>query len=120
LGLKKKLKFFDADSDPGSGIFLTRDGKIRIWDKRPGLAATLVYPLLCPVQERVERLNSGSYCDTSPRKVLLEQLSRLLPADDSLPDQVAKKRVRILRGINHCLKHVSKLRQLAIIFWSCV
>jgi hypothetical protein len=47
----------------------------------------------------VERLNSGSYCDTSPRKVLLEQLSRLLPADDSLPDQVAKNSEIIARHL---------------------
>jgi hypothetical protein len=31
------IKLFDADADPGSGIFLTwiRDGKIRIRDKHP-------------------------------------------------------------------------------------
>jgi hypothetical protein len=39
----KILKFFDADSDPGSGIFLTLSPgsgmkKIRIWDKHPGFA----------------------------------------------------------------------------------
>jgi hypothetical protein len=36
FGLKIR-KFFDADPDPGSGIFLTgiRDGKIRIRDKHP-------------------------------------------------------------------------------------
>ena len=34
-------------------------------------------------------MNSGNNLDgSSPRKVLLEQLQRILPADDSLPDQV--------------------------------
>jgi hypothetical protein len=35
----KKLKFFYADLDPGSGIFLTldRDGKIRILDLGSGI-----------------------------------------------------------------------------------
>jgi len=40
-------------------------------------------------KERLERMNSANNIEgTSPRKVLLEQLSRILPADDSLPDQV--------------------------------
>ena len=40
-------------------------------------------------QDRVERNNSANTGEnTSPRKVLLEQLSRILPADDSLPEQV--------------------------------
>ena len=40
-------------------------------------------------QEKLERINSGNNLDgSSPRKVLLEQLQRILPADDSLPDQV--------------------------------
>ena len=40
-------------------------------------------------QEKLERMNSGNNLDgSSPRKVLLEQLQRILPADDSLPDQV--------------------------------
>jgi hypothetical protein len=40
-------------------------------------------------QERLERMNSANNFEaSSPRKVLLEQLSRILPADDSLPDQV--------------------------------
>ena len=34
-------------------------------------------------------MNSGNNLNgSSPRKVLLEQLQRILPADDSLPDQV--------------------------------
>ncbi len=37
----KILKFFDADLDSGSGIFLIRDGKIRIRDKHPG-SVTLI------------------------------------------------------------------------------
>jgi hypothetical protein len=51
-------KFFDADPDPGSGIFLTlnpgsviRDGKIRIRDKHPGSATLLQAQftvLICP------------------------------------------------------------------------
>ena len=42
-------------------------------------------------QERLERMNSANNFEgTSPRKVLLEQLSRILPADDSLPDQVGE------------------------------
>ncbi len=42
----KILVFFDADPDPGSGIFWPwiRDGKIRIRDKYPG-SATL--PVIC-------------------------------------------------------------------------
>ena len=42
------------------------------------------------VQDKIERLNSGSFTgtDSSPRKVLLEQLSKTLPADDVLPEQV--------------------------------
>ena len=32
--------------------------------------------------------SANNFEGTSPRKVLLEQLSRILPADDSLPDQV--------------------------------
>ena len=42
------------------------------------------------MQDKIERLNSGTYTgnDSSPRKVLLEQLSKTLPADDVLPDQV--------------------------------
>ena len=40
-------------------------------------------------QDRLERMNSANNFEgTSPRKVLLEQLSRILPADDSLPDKV--------------------------------
>jgi len=40
-------------------------------------------------KDKLERMNSGNNLDSlSPRKVLLEQLSRVLPADDSLPDQV--------------------------------
>jgi hypothetical protein len=42
----KLLKFFDANSDLGSGIFLTLDGKkfgSGIWDKPPG-SATLIQP----------------------------------------------------------------------------
>merc|ERR1740128_1009107 len=40
-------------------------------------------------KERLERMNSGTTLETAlPRKVLLEQLSRILPADDSLPEQV--------------------------------
>lgn len=40
-------------------------------------------------QEKLERMNSGNNLDgSSPRKVLIEQLQRVLPADDSLPDQV--------------------------------
>ena len=36
-------------------------------------------------------MNSGNNLDgSSPRKVLIEQLHRVLPADDSLPDQVRK------------------------------
>jgi hypothetical protein len=37
----KILTYFDADPDPGSGIFLIRvirDGKFRILDKHPGSA----------------------------------------------------------------------------------
>ena len=34
-------------------------------------------------------MNSATALETAlPRKVLLEQLSRILPADDSLPEQV--------------------------------
>ena len=41
------------------------------------------------LQERLERMNSATALETAlPRKVLLEQLSRILPADDSLPEQV--------------------------------
>jgi hypothetical protein len=45
----KRLKFFDADPDPGSGIFLTLDPesgmeKIRIRDKHPGFATLLKRP----------------------------------------------------------------------------
>merc|ERR1719210_2801028 len=40
-------------------------------------------------KERLERMNSATTLETAqPRKVLLEQLQRLLPADDSLPDQI--------------------------------
>jgi len=39
------------------------------------------------VKDKLERLNSG-ILETSPRKVLLEQLSRTLPADDNLPEQI--------------------------------
>jgi len=40
-------------------------------------------------KDRLERMNSANNFEgTSPRKVLLEQLSRILPADDSLPDKV--------------------------------
>ena len=40
-------------------------------------------------QDKLERLNSGNNLDSSsPRKVLIEQLHRVLPSDDSLPDQV--------------------------------
>eukprot|EP00092_Neocalanus_flemingeri_P012906 GFUD01013905.1.p1 GENE.GFUD01013905.1~~GFUD01013905.1.p1 ORF type:complete len:920 (+),score=246.81 GFUD01013905.1:471-3230(+) len=40
-------------------------------------------------KDRLERMNSANNFEgSSPRKVLLEQLSRILPADDSLPDQV--------------------------------
>lgn len=40
-------------------------------------------------KDRLERMNSANNLEGStPRKVLLEQLSRILPADDSLPDQV--------------------------------
>ena len=41
------------------------------------------------LQEKLERMNSATALETAlPRKVLLEQLSRILPADDSLPEQV--------------------------------
>ena len=44
------------------------------------------------LQERLERMNSATALETAlPRKVLLEQLSRILPADDSLPEQVGVK-----------------------------
>ena len=37
-------------------------------------------------------MNSATTLETAlPRKVLLEQLSRILPADDSLPEQVGVK-----------------------------
>ena len=37
-------------------------------------------------------MNSATALETAlPRKVLLEQLSRILPADDSLPEQVGVK-----------------------------
>merc|ERR1719228_1441387 len=40
-------------------------------------------------KERLERMNSANNFEgTSPRKVLIEQLQRILPADDSLPDQI--------------------------------
>jgi len=40
-------------------------------------------------KERLERMNSATTLETAqPRKVLLEQLSRILPADDRLPEQV--------------------------------
>ncbi|KAK7071386.1 hypothetical protein SK128_006386, partial [Halocaridina rubra] len=44
-----------------------------------------------PRQEKmiVERSNSSATVDTSPRKVLLEQLARVLPVEDvNLPDHV--------------------------------
>ena len=45
--------------------------------------------LIFSFQDKLERINSGNNLDgSSPRKVLIEQLQRLLPADDSLPDQV--------------------------------
>jgi len=39
-------------------------------------------------KEKIDRLNSSSLDSASPRKVLLEQLSRMLPQDDDLPDQI--------------------------------
>lgn len=40
-------------------------------------------------KERLERMNSANNLEAaSPRKVLLEQLARVLPSDDSLPEQV--------------------------------
>merc|ERR1719445_1002522 len=40
-------------------------------------------------KDKLERMNSGNNLDgTSPRKVLIEQLHRVLPSDDSLPDQI--------------------------------
>ena len=46
--------------------------------------------------ERLERMNSATTLETAqPRKVLLEQLSRILPADDRLPEQV----IRLIRLI---------------------
>merc|ERR1712079_917809 len=40
-------------------------------------------------KEKLERMNSGNNLDgSSPRKVLIEQLHRVLPADDSSPDQI--------------------------------
>jgi len=44
-------------------------------------------PPLSVNKDKLERINSGTL-DSSPRKVLLEQLSRTLPADDNLPDQI--------------------------------
>merc|ERR1719445_2581529 len=40
-------------------------------------------------KDKLERMNSGNNLDgSSPRKVLIEQLHRVLPSDDSLPDQI--------------------------------
>jgi len=40
-------------------------------------------------KDQLEKMNSTNNIEgSSPRKVLLEQLSRILPADDRLPDQV--------------------------------
>jgi hypothetical protein len=55
--LVRILKFFDADTDPGSGILVDpgseiRNGKIRIRDKYPG-SATLIarkWPIFMPVK----------------------------------------------------------------------
>ena len=56
---------------------------------------TRCYPNVCDTindlyfQEKLERMNSGNNLDSSsPRKVLIEQLHRVLPSDDSLPEQV--------------------------------
>ena len=41
-------------------------------------------------------MNSTPALETAlPRKVLLEQLSRILPADDSLPEQVGVKKLAV-------------------------
>ena len=55
---------------------------------QPSVIVILMTELYC-FQDKLERINSGNNLDgSSPRKVLIEQLQRILPADDSLPDQV--------------------------------
>jgi len=57
----------------------TRQGDV---DKREGAHGY-------SAKDKLERLNSGNNLDSSsPRKVLIEQLHRVLPSDDSLPDQI--------------------------------
>jgi len=67
----RRSKLFNKDKSGGFSLKQTKSGATQIKD-------------------RLERINSGNGAmeSTSPRKVLLEQLSRILPPDDSLPDQV--------------------------------
>ena len=55
----------------------------------------MIQIIMTMFQDKLERMNSGNNLDgSSPRKVLIEQLHRVLPSDDSLPEQVSQSFAR--------------------------
>jgi hypothetical protein len=79
----KKLKLVDADSDPGSGIFLNRnpgwknsDG-FGIRDRRP-VSSTLVAPIIMPVERKNIFILSSDYIELLVKKAHLHLLLFIL------------------------------------------
>ena len=87
-----------SEEDSVSARLMNNYGVVR----HAGPGTFHLLPLGLRAQDKLERINSGNNLDgSSPRKVLIEQLQRLLPADDSLPDQVRSRALVTDSSVHH-------------------